>query len=359
VLVQSQHACTPDNTPCSPHAPTNAQGFKLRSFKGYVDDTDDLQMLLTHLPLQHLTSLDISGSSSLGLPAAAAAALTPATALQELSLPGCALADCMAELRFTELASCLSVSLQRLSITKAEALTVEQLTVLAQQLTALQDLELCYDSSSGWLIEADSDDDEGVEPAQPDGVDKCWSQLPLTSLKLGTKWVPEADATAFDPSSGHVGITTDLLSSMSALSRLASLTLGPSCSAVVTVEDEDDMDSDVDDDEELEQWRRDFTRTLRQLKSLRQLSMTSQMGLAFDEPDDQAVLLLAVAALPQLHELTLCEPVCREGDALVVLAAATHLTRLELTGQQALVCGGRGCGGQAGCVYIKVHCMTE
>lgn len=109
-------------------------------------DTPDADQLLQALPLVHLTALHLTGPWTLS--ARAVTALTAATALQALTLPGACLQKALAELVPSpaprSLCSVLSGRLQRLHRSDAGGYSAATLRALSDQLTALTELWLDY-----------------------------------------------------------------------------------------------------------------------------------------------------------------------------------------------------------------------
>lgn len=181
--------------------------------------TPDADQLLQALPLAHLQVLHFTGPWALS--ARAAAALTAATALQALTLPGAGLQEALAALSLTprRLCSVLSGRLQYVRLSDAGGCSAATLRALSDQLTALAELRLDYNP----LPNADSTaagmsctfSSSSISP----GVHTCWADLPaLRSLQIG----PAGKAWL------RLQGDSVLLDSIAGLTRLTSLTLGPS-----------------------------------------------------------------------------------------------------------------------------------
>lgn len=182
--------------------------------------TPDADQLLQALPLAHLKVLHLTGPWALS--ARAAAALTAATALQALTLPGAGLQEALAALSLTprRLCSVLSGRLQYLRLSDAGGCSAATLRALSDQLTALTELQLDYNP----LPDADSTA-AGMSctfgsSSISQGVHTCSADLPaLRSLQIG----PAGNSPWLRLQGDSV-----LLDSIAGLTCLTSLTMGPS-----------------------------------------------------------------------------------------------------------------------------------
>jgi len=319
------------------------QALKLTSYKGHVADTDDAEHLLQTLPLRHLTSLHLTGPWE--LTAEGAAALSTATRLQELCMPGAGLPDALTAADSgadagpppaSSLAAVLSVSLQRLTLTDAGCVSAEELTALGQQLTALTDLQLSYhpleegDDDAAALIGGDYTTD--LVPA----VHQAWTELAaLRSLQLGSRKMPQQSAyeelslqqqmTASEPemeppNKPRLFIDSLMLDSIAALTGLTRLNLGASAA----------LSDDASGMQQLQQ-------AVEPLTSLQELGLTLKVpdelifelqGIDVNLRSLRHELMQTVAALPDLQSLTVSLSL-HEGF-LSELNHAAELTRLEV-----------------------------
>jgi hypothetical protein len=215
--------------------------MRLLSLSTYIPDHSKkaARKLLRSLLFSHLTALHLTGSCKLG--PKAAAALTAATALRELTLPGVGLAEGLAAHP-----GVLLSGLQSLHLSDAGRCSAAALRALSSQLTALTDLSLSYnpldagDVEHAGVVTSTTSSSNSVIARE---VQDCWAKLPaLRSLHVGTRKVLQEygldalpDQTLLkDPSQAptrhYLEISCRLLRMVAALTGLTSLTLGPSAS---------------------------------------------------------------------------------------------------------------------------------
>jgi hypothetical protein len=242
---------------CSAPACHALQSLRLLSLSAHMPDSSKkaARKLLRSLPFSHLTSLHLTGSCKVG--PKAAAALTAATALRDLTLPGAGLEKALAAHPGVLLAG-----LQRLHLSDAGTCSAAALGALSIQLSALTHLSLAYNplpAGCRLLHGAAGDKAAGVVASVSykllrsnsmivDDVQDCWAQLPaLRSLQIGSRkvlqdygWVDECEELVNSDGEwddfGHAeppqGLFLEgnrrLLHSLVALTGLTSLTLGPS-----------------------------------------------------------------------------------------------------------------------------------
>lgn len=213
------------------------QGFRLLSLSAYVPDSSPraATKLIRSLPSTRLTALHLTGPWALS--ARAAAALTAATALRALTLPGDGLGEALAAHPAT-----LLTGLERLRLSDAGACSAATLEALSEQLGALTHLALDYGP-----LEEGEEDSAGVVVSQANSsnsvivrdVQHTWAELPaLRSLAIGARkvapdpgwdWAPDPWLGGGElPERQYLSVTDSLLDSIAALTGLTGLTLGPS-----------------------------------------------------------------------------------------------------------------------------------
>lgn len=265
------------------------QGFRLISLSAHVPYSTDSagSKLLLSLPLPHLTALHLTGRWA--LPDAAAAALTAATSLRDLTLSGVGLGEALAAH-----SGDLSPRLHSLCLTDAGACSAATLRALSEQLSALTHLTLDYNAlsdgevdSPGMVTSPTNSNHSLIDPE----VQDCWAGLSaLRSLHIGSRKIPQeygldiedellGDHHSQEPSErSYLAVDCHLIKSIAALTRLTSLTLGPSAWL-----DNEAAEGGVEPCREMVQ--------LRKLTGLQQLVLTLQVGR-------QCSIAIAVSMLP-------------------------------------------------------------
>jgi hypothetical protein len=260
--------------------------MRLLSLSTYIPDHSKkaARKLLRSLPFSHLTALHLTGSCKPW--PKAAAALTAATALCDLTLPGVGLAEGLAAHP-----GVLLSGLQRLHLSDAGRCSAATLRALSSQLTALTDLSLSYnpldtgDVEHAGVVTSTTSSSNSVIARE---VQDCWAKLPaLRSLQIGTRKVLQEhgldalpdqtllkDPSQKAPTRHYLEISRRLLRVIAALTGLTNLALGPSAS----LEERSDRSG-----------LRRLLPPLQQLKGLQQLVLSLQVSCSIYRDGDVAL----------------------------------------------------------------------